>query len=112
MDNMSAEITAAALLKHGSVALFGAIVHALNAHRNGQTKTMLDIITLTVISSFSGTMFSFAAFEAKYGIGVEQFLDYKALTGDSSDNLPGVPGVGPKTATQLLQDFKTLDGIS
>lgn len=55
--------------------------------------------------------FDVAAFEAKYGIEVEQFLDYKALTGDSSDNLPGVPGVGPKTATQLLQEFKTLDGI-
>ena len=55
--------------------------------------------------------FDVAAFETKYGIDVEQFLDYKSLIGDSSDNLPGVPGVGAKTATQLLQEFKTLDGI-
>ncbi len=55
--------------------------------------------------------FDVAAFETKYGIDVEQFLDYKSLVGDSSDNLPGVPGVGPKGATQLLQEFKTLDGI-
>lgn len=55
--------------------------------------------------------FDVAAFEKKYGIEVEQFLDYKSLVGDSSDNLPGVPGVGPKTATELLQEFKTLDGI-
>jgi len=50
-------------------------------------------------------------FEAKYGIAVEQFLDYKSLVGDSSDNVPGVPGIGPKGAVELLQEFKTLDGV-
>jgi DNA polymerase-1 len=50
-------------------------------------------------------------FEQKYGINVHQFLDLKSLKGDSSDNLPGVPGIGEKTGIQLLQDFKTLDGI-
>lgn len=52
-----------------------------------------------------------AAFEEKYGIRVDQFLDLKALMGDSSDNIPGVPGVGQKTAAKLLQDFETIDGI-
>ncbi|HRN97096.1 MAG TPA: DNA polymerase I [Candidatus Saccharibacteria bacterium] len=55
--------------------------------------------------------FDVGYFEDKYGIKVEQFLDLKSLKGDSSDNLPGVPGIGEKTATQLLQDFGTLDGI-
>ncbi len=50
-------------------------------------------------------------FENKYGLKVEQFLDLKSLKGDSSDNLPGVPGVGEKTGIQLLQEFKTLDGV-
>ena len=50
-------------------------------------------------------------FENKYGISVEQFLDLKSLKGDSSDNIPGVPGIGEKTAIQLLQDHKTLDGV-
>lgn len=50
-------------------------------------------------------------FEQKYGIAVDQFLDLKALKGDSSDNIPGVPGIGEKTAIQLLQEFKTLDGV-
>ncbi|MET0979739.1 MAG: DNA polymerase I [Candidatus Saccharimonadales bacterium] len=50
-------------------------------------------------------------FEQKYGIDVDQFLDLKSLKGDSSDNLPGVPGVGEKTAVQLLQEYKTLDNI-
>ena len=50
-------------------------------------------------------------FENKYGIRVDQFLDLKSLKGDSSDNLPGVPGVGEKTAVALLQEFDTLENI-
>jgi len=50
-------------------------------------------------------------FEEKYHIDVDQFIDLKALKGDSSDNIPGVPGIGEKGAIQLLQEFKTLDGI-
>jgi DNA polymerase-1 len=50
-------------------------------------------------------------FEDKYGIEVDQFIDLKSLKGDSSDNIPGVPGIGEKTAIQLLQEYKTLDGI-
>lgn len=55
--------------------------------------------------------FDVAGFENKYGIQVEQFLDLKSLKGDSSDNLPGVPGVGEKTAIQLLQEYGDLDTI-
>ncbi|MCA9335182.1 hypothetical protein KC953_03495, partial [Candidatus Saccharibacteria bacterium] len=55
--------------------------------------------------------FDVTYFENKYGINVHQFLDLKALKGDSSDNLPGVPGIGEKTAVQLLQEYETLDGI-
>lgn len=56
-------------------------------------------------------LFNPESFEQKYGIDVEQFVDLKALKGDSSDNLPGVPGVGEKGAVKLLQQYKTLDGI-
>ena len=55
--------------------------------------------------------FDLEYFENKYGLKQSQFLDLKALQGDSSDNIPGVPGIGPKTATQLLQEFFTLEGI-
>lgn len=51
------------------------------------------------------------SFTEKYGIGAEQFLDLKALKGDSSDNIPGVPGVGEKTALELIKSYKTLDGV-
>ncbi|MDI7276899.1 MAG: 5'-3' exonuclease H3TH domain-containing protein, partial [Anaerolineae bacterium] len=49
--------------------------------------------------------------EKRYGLRPEQLVDYKALVGDTSDNVPGVPGVGAKTATQLLQQFGTVEGI-
>jgi DNA polymerase-1 len=51
------------------------------------------------------------SFEVKYGIKPTQFLDLKALKGDSSDNIPGVPGVGEKTAINLLKEYKSLDGV-
>jgi DNA polymerase-1 len=51
------------------------------------------------------------SFEAKYGIKATQFLDLKSLKGDSSDNIPGVPGIGEKTALELLKQYKTLDGV-
>lgn len=47
----------------------------------------------------------------KCGVNPEQIPSYKGLSGDSSDNLPGVRGVGPKGAAQLLRQFKTLHGI-
>ena len=51
------------------------------------------------------------AVEEKYGIKKSQFLDLKALKGDASDNIPGVAGVGEKTAAKLLAEFGTLDGV-
>ncbi len=47
----------------------------------------------------------------RYGLRPDQMLDYKALKGDTSDNLPGVPGVGEKTAISLLQEFGSLDSL-
>ncbi len=47
----------------------------------------------------------------KYGITPAQVIDYKALVGDSSDNIPGVKGIGKVSALELLEKFKTLDGI-
>lgn len=56
-------------------------------------------------------LYSPKSFETKYGIKVAQFLDMKALKGDSSDNIPGVPGIGEKGAIDLLKQFQTLDGV-
>lgn len=51
------------------------------------------------------------SFTEKYGISATQFLDLKALKGDSSDNIPGVPGIGEKGAIELLKQYETLDGV-
>lgn len=48
---------------------------------------------------------------ADYGLTPKQVIDYKSLAGDSSDNIPGVPGVGDKTATGLIAEYGSLDGV-
>lgn len=55
--------------------------------------------------------FNPVTFKAKYGFEPEKMIDYKALRGDPSDNIPGVKGIGEKTATKLLQEYGDLDSI-
>jgi DNA polymerase-1 len=52
-----------------------------------------------------------AAVNEKFGVGPEKVGEVLALMGDSVDNVPGVPGVGPKTATQLIQDYGSVEGV-
>jgi DNA polymerase-1 len=54
------------------------------------------------------TIYNEQAVVDKYGIAPKQMIDYKALVGDSSDNIKGVPGVGPKTALELIKKFGTV----
>jgi DNA polymerase-1 len=56
-------------------------------------------------------VFDEAGVEAYFGVRPDQVVDWKALVGDSSDNIPGVRGIGAKTATKLLQEYGTLDNI-
>lgn len=56
-------------------------------------------------------LFNEASFKEKYGIEAHQWVDVKALKGDSSDNIPGVAGIGEKTALELIATYKTLDGV-
>lgn len=67
-----------ALVAHGAVALFGAIVHAAQAHRKGNVKTLLDFFVLTLISSFSGAMFAFLGL---YMFGETQLYLTMAIAG-------------------------------
>ena len=59
----------------------------------------------------TATMYDEAKFREEYGFEPKKLIDLKALMGDSSDNIPGVAGVGPKTATELLIKFGSLDGV-
>ena len=56
-------------------------------------------------------LFDELAVNEKYGLSPKQIPDLKALMGDSSDNIPGVPGIGSVTATALLKQFNSVDGI-
>lgn len=51
------------------------------------------------------------ALDEEYGMSPDSFIHLKALQGDTSDNIPGVPGIGPKTAIDLIQKYKTLEGV-
>ncbi len=56
-------------------------------------------------------LFNEASFKEKYGVEAHQWVDVKALKGDSSDNIPGVASIGEKTALDLIKQYKTLDGV-
>jgi len=71
-----------------------------------------DVRVLTPGRTFAETkVYDVKAVEEKYGVRPEQLVDYKALVGDASDNVPGVPGVGAKTATQLLRQFGSVERL-
>jgi DNA polymerase-1 len=80
-------------------------------------RDLLQLASENVTIQLSGQKLSEAAdygpeqVRKRYGLEPGQLIDYKALVGDSSDNIPGVRGVGEKTATSLLQQFKNLDNI-
>ena len=59
----------------------------------------------------TATLYDAEKFREEYGFEPKKMVDLKALMGDSSDNIPGVAGVGPKTAADLLQKFGSLDGV-
>ncbi len=68
-------------------------------------------LAVTKSGSSSDDIFTPESVTEKYGLPPEKLIDLKALMGDTSDNIPGVPGVGEKTATELLKEFETLDGV-
>ena len=70
-----------------------------------------DKVTVLLATNSDTKTMDGPAFKSEYGIDSNAFVDMKALMGDSSDNIPGVSGVGKKTAQTLIENFGTLDGI-
>jgi len=58
-----------------------------------------------------GELYTPAVMRERWGVRPDQFIDLKALIGDASDNIPGVPGIGPKTAATLLAQYDTIDAL-
>ncbi len=82
----------------------------------GDMDTLQLINTRTSVYTMSrglneSVLYSDKEVQERYGLRPNQIIDYKALRGDASDNIPGVKGIGEKGATELLQNFETLDGV-
>lgn len=73
---------------------------------NSHVKVYAPVVGLT-----NTVMFDAAKVEEKYGVKPSQIVDYKALVGDASDNYPGVSGVGPKTASELLKKYGSFERL-
>ena len=65
-----------------------------------------------MVNTMNNKVYDVAGVQEKFGVHPDQIIDYLALVGDTSDNIPGVPKVGPKTAVKWLNEFKDLDGIT
>ena len=66
---------------------------------------------ITIIDTMSGKVRDLAGVEAEFGVPASKMLDYQMLVGDPVDNVPGVQGVGPKTAVKLLQEYGSVDAL-
>lgn len=76
-------------------------------------KDMAQLVTphVTLINTMNDTMMDEAGVVEKFGVQANQIVDYLALVGDTSDNIPGVPKCGPKTAVKWLTAYESLDGV-
>ncbi len=103
--------------------VIGTITQKLESNENLETTIvtvdldMLQLVTprtrlMTTRSGVENTvMYDVAKIEERFGLRPDQMIDYKALKGDPTDNIPGVPGVGEKTAAKLIREFGSLDAM-
>src|SRR3954468_9472110 len=76
-------------------------------------KDMAQLVSpqITLVNTMSNTVLDRAGVKAKFDVFPEQIIDYLALVGDSSDNIPGIDKVGPKTAAKWLGQYSTIDAL-
>ncbi len=101
----------------GSVARWAAVEKGLGVKIITGDKDLLQLVTDQVVVNLAGRSLSDARdyfpddVKEKLGVAPEKVVDFKALCGDKSDNIPGVKGIGEKTAAVLLAQYGTLDGV-
>ncbi|MDP9082665.1 MAG: DNA polymerase I [Pseudomonadota bacterium] len=94
------------LAKHGAAAGFNVLISTGD-------KDMAQLVgpQIELLNTMSNTRLDRIGVKAKFDVFPEQIIDYLALVGDSSDNIPGINGVGPKTAAKWLNQYQTLDEL-
>ena len=111
-------VTAFASMEYEADDIIGTLVSAMR--REGVPSTVItrdkDLAQLIregdVYWDFGGREpYSYHDIERRFGVVPERFADYLALMGDSVDNIPGIPGIGPKTAAALMKEFASLDDL-
>lgn len=77
-------------------------------------KDMAQLVNehVALINTMSGEILEPDSVAQKFGVRPEQMIDYLTLVGDTTDNIPGVPNVGPKTAAKLLKEYQSLDALT
>ncbi len=95
------------LAEHGAAAGYDVLISTGD-------KDMAQLVgpRISLVNTMSNTRLDRAGVKAKFDVFPEQIIDYLALVGDSSDNIPGVTGVGPKTAAKWLNQYQTLDALT
>jgi len=90
-----------------------ATAHGMRTIISTGDKDMAQLVNdrVSLINTMSNTHMDEAGVKEKFGVRPDQIIDYLALIGDTSDNVPGVPKVGPKTAVKWLDQYQSLDAI-
>ncbi|MGZ6193409.1 MAG: DNA polymerase I, partial [Syntrophales bacterium] len=76
-------------------------------------KDMMQLVSdkIMMIDTMKDKSYGVEAVKERFGVGPEKVIEILGLTGDQSDNIPGVPGIGPKTAQRLIAEFGSVDGV-
>jgi DNA polymerase-1 len=76
-------------------------------------KDMMQLVSdnVVMIDTMKDKSYDVEAVRERFGVGPEKVIEILGLTGDQSDNIPGVPGIGPKTAQRLIEEFGSMEGV-
>jgi DNA polymerase-1 len=112
IDNYEADDILGTLSRQASEQEIDAIIVTGDADTMQLVSPKVKVLYPKQGKTFSDTMlYDEAAVSQKYGVGPEHIADFKGLVGDASDNIPGVPGIGGKTAVKLIQQFGSVEEI-
>ncbi len=106
IDNVEADDVIGTLAKQASAAQ----LHTVISSGDKDLAQLVDD-SITIVNTMSNSTYDIAGVRDKFGVDPDRIIDYLTLVGDSIDNIPGVPKVGPKTAAKWLDQYGSLDAI-